>query len=94
MPISISEHAPTLLIRRSAFERAGLTRAELDHDLGLTPDEFTVEGELIAVGPLHASDGLERAIRLLEDRGLEVFDDFFELSGNWPDWLKLFAMAR
>ena len=23
--------------------------------------------------------------------GLTYFDDFFELSGNWPEWLKLFA---
>jgi hypothetical protein len=27
----------------------------------------------------------------LEQAGLTYFDDFFELSGNWPDWLQLFA---
>ena len=26
-----------------------------------------------------------------ESSGLVYFDDFFELSGNWPDWLTLYA---
>ena len=30
-------------------------------------------------------------IAQLEDAGLVYFDDFFELSGNWPEWLQLFA---
>jgi len=29
----------------------------------------------------------------LERAGLIYFEDFFELSGNWPDWLQLFAGA-
>jgi hypothetical protein len=94
MPITINDGAPTLLIRRSAFERVGLTRADIDDALGLTADEFAVEGDLIAVGPLHTNDGLERGIELFEARGLEMFDDFIELSGNWPSWITLFAMGR
>ena len=31
-------------------------------------------------------------IAQLEEEGLVYYDDFFELSGNWPDWLRLFAM--
>jgi hypothetical protein len=27
----------------------------------------------------------------LEQNGLVYFDDFFELSGNWPEWLTLYA---
>jgi hypothetical protein len=27
----------------------------------------------------------------LENAGLTYFDDFFELSGNWPEWLQIFA---
>ena len=30
-------------------------------------------------------------IEELEESGLTYFDDFFELSGNWPDWLTLYA---
>jgi hypothetical protein len=30
----------------------------------------------------------------LENRGLAYFDDFFELSGNWPAWLSIYAMSR
>jgi hypothetical protein len=27
----------------------------------------------------------------LESLGLVYFDDFFELSGNWPAWLNVFV---
>ena len=84
--------APTLLIRKHAFERVGLTRAQFDEALTLTPDEFRVEGGLIAVGPLVGEDTLTELIALLEERGLVYYDDFFELSGNWPAWLRLFVM--
>lgn len=92
MPITISSTAPTLLIRKQAFERVGLTRAQFDEALTLTADEFRVEGGLIAVGPLVGEDTLTDLIALLEERGLVYYDDFFELSGNWPDWLRLFVM--
>jgi hypothetical protein len=29
----------------------------------------------------------------LETIGLRYFDDFFELSGNWPDWLSMFVTS-
>jgi hypothetical protein len=92
MPLPISHTAPTLLIRKSAFERAALTRAQFDEALNLTADEFRVEGSLIAVGPLVGEDTLSDLIAQLEEHGLVYYDDFFELSGNWPDWLRLFAM--
>jgi len=92
MPLPLSNAAPTLLIRQSAFERAGLTRAQFDEALGLTPDEFRVEGALVVVGPLVGEDSLGELIAQLEEAGLAYYDDFFELSGNWPDWLRLFAM--
>ncbi len=93
MPIPLSHTAPTLLIRRSAFERVGLTRQMLDEALGLTDDEFRLEGALIAVGPLVGETALTELIDALERAGLVYFDDFFELSGNWPEWLGLFAMT-
>ncbi len=91
MPLSVSNSAPSLAIRRSAFERADLTRQAFDEALGLTPDEFRLEAGLIIVGPLFGEGTLTDLIDTLESRGLVYFDDFFELSGNWPDWLKLFA---
>jgi len=93
MALALSGDAPTLFILRSAFERAALTRQQMDEALGLTPDEFRVEGPLIAIGPLVGETGLTELIETLEARGLVYFEDFFELSGNWPVWLKLFAMA-
>lgn len=92
MPLTIDHTAPTLLIRKSAFERAGRSRAQFDEALGLTADEFRVEGSLIAVGPLVGEDALTDLIAQLEEGGLVYYDDFFELSGNWPDWLRLFVM--
>lgn len=92
MPLILPNTAPTLLIRKSAFERVEMTRAHVDEALGLTPDEFRIEGALIAIGPLVGEDTLSELIERLEDAGLVYYDDFFELSGNWPEWLRLFAM--
>ena len=92
MPLPIDGSAPTLLIRKAAFERAGLSRAQFDEALLLTADEFRMEGSLIAVGPLVGEDTMSELIEQLEAAGLVYFDDFFELSGNWPDWVRLFAM--
>jgi len=91
MPLSVSNSAPSLAIRRTAFERADLSRQAFDEALGLTPDEFRLELGLIIVGPLFGDTSLTDLIETLEARGLVYFDDFFELSGNWPDWLKLYA---
>ena len=93
MPLSTPAGAPTLLIRKEAFERAGLTRARLDERLNLTPDEFRIEGALIAVGPIHEEPSLLALVEELEELGLNYFDDFFELSGNWPNWLQIFVMS-
>jgi hypothetical protein len=95
MAIAVDAGAPTLFMRREAYEKSGLTRAQLDERLGLTPDEFRVEGNLIAIGPIYGTDGdaLGELISELETLGLVYFDDFFELTGNWPEWLKLFAGA-
>ncbi len=94
MPLEISSRAPTVLIRRSAFERGGLARADIDARFNLTPDEFRAEGELIAIGPLYDDDALAVLTDQLEALGLVYFDDFFELSGNWPPWLHLYVTAR
>ena len=93
MPLPVSNIGPSLAILRSAFERADLTRQAFDEALGLTADEFRVEAELIIVGPLVGESSLTDLIEQLEGRGLVYFDDFFELTGNWPDWLTIFATA-
>src|SRR3954447_6301075 len=79
LPLTLTTRAPTLLIRRDAFERAGLTRAALDRWLNLTDEEFRVEGPLVAVGPLYGDDALPALIEELERRDLVYYDDFFEL---------------
>ena len=93
MPLPIASGATTLLIHRSAYERSGLSRQAIDERFGLTADEFRVEAMLVAIGPLSAEDSLTDMIAELESNGLTYFDDFFELTGNWPEWLKLFAAA-
>ena len=93
MALNIASGAPTLLIRRAAYESSGVTRAAIDERLGLTPDEFRVEGDLVSIGPLHgaAGDALGELVFDLEQLGLVYFDDFFELSGSWPEWIRVFA---
>jgi hypothetical protein len=94
MPLQLPHDAPTLLIRKRAFEQHALARADFDLTLHLTDEEFRVEGDLIAVGPVYDAAGLAQVVADLEARGLVYFDDFFDLSGNWPEWLKVYAMAQ
>jgi hypothetical protein len=91
MPIELSHGRVVVLIRQSAFERTKLNRQAIDERYNLTDEEFRVEDGLIALGPLPSDDLLPELIEDLETSGLVYFDDFFELSGNWPDWLSLYA---
>ena len=91
MPLELSVGRAVVLIRQSAFERNGLTRLGVDERYNLTDQEFRVEDGLIALGPLPSEDMLPELVDDLEESGLVYFDDFFELSGNWPDWLALYA---
>jgi len=93
MPLEVPPLAPMLFIRKTAFERCGMTRAAFDERLNLTDDEFRMEGDLIAIGPLPGESMLTDLIDEMESAGLTYFDDFFELSGNWPDWLRLYVMS-
>lgn len=91
MPLELSHDRAVVLIRQTAFERGGLTRRAIDERYNLTDEEFRVEDGLVALGPLPSDDLLPDLIDDLEKSGLIYFDDFFELSGNWPDWLILYA---
>ncbi|HVT39724.1 MAG TPA: hypothetical protein VHE78_11805 [Gemmatimonadaceae bacterium] len=93
MPLSLTHGATTLVVRKDAFERAGFTRRQIDEALTLTDEEFRVERNLVGIGPIYEVDGLATLIESLEQRGLVYFDDFFEMSGNWPEWLSLFVLA-
>jgi hypothetical protein len=44
------------------------------------------------VGPLVGDDSATDLIAQLEDAGLVYHDDFVEIPGQWPGWLRLFAM--
>jgi len=83
-----------MLVRKTAFEQLGLARGHFDARYNLTPDEFRVEGELIAIGPLYDEEALGALTGELELLGLVYFEDFVEMSGNWPQWLSMFARAR
>jgi hypothetical protein len=93
MPLSVSHGTPTIFIRREAFERVGLTRTALDARFNLTDEEFRVEGRVVAIGPLVGEDALTALIGELEDVGLTYFEDFFELTGNWPEWVRLVVVG-
>jgi hypothetical protein len=91
MPLQIQPGAPTLFMRRSAYERSGLVRAALDTQLGLTADEFRVEGDVVAIGPVYDEGAFASLMAKLEELDLVYYEDFFELTGNWPEWLTVFA---
>jgi len=91
MALELAHGHAVILIRQSAFERSGITRSAIDERYNLTADEFRVEEGLVVLGPLPSDDILPELIDDLEQSGLVYFDDFFDLSGNWPEWLTLFA---
>ena len=93
MPIQLDHNRPTILIRQPAFEAAGIARSEIDSKYNLTDQEFRVEGGIVAVGPLPSDDLLPELIEDLEKRGLVYFDDFFEMSGNWPEWIAIYIRS-
>jgi hypothetical protein len=94
MPIELAHNRASILIRRAAFERANLVRSAIDEKYNLTDEEFEVEEDLVVIGPLPSDDMISQLIADLESSGLTYFDDFFDLSGNWPDWLSVYARAR
>ena len=83
-----------LIIRREAYERAGLTRQSIDQRLNLTPEEFRVDGRLVLIGPIPDDTGIRELLDDLESTGLAYFDDYFEFSGNWPSWIRVYAAER
>lgn len=91
MPLRIDAGQPSILIRKERYETSDLLRAELDSKFNLTDEEFRVGDQLVVIGPLPSDDLIAPIIEYLESNGLTYFDDFFELSGNWPEWLQLFA---
>ncbi|HXY29307.1 MAG TPA: hypothetical protein VEI06_01260 [Gemmatimonadaceae bacterium] len=93
MPLELTRDGPTMLIRKTAYERSGLSRRELDLELNLTSEEFQTEGDLVAIGPLYAPDAIGSLTARLEGLGLVYFDDFFEMSGGWPAWLRVYIRA-
>ncbi len=93
MPLHVETTGSTVFIRRQAFESNGLDRAELDQKYNLTDAEFRVKEDLVAVGPLSADEDLRSMLDYLETKGLVYFDDYFELSGNWPSWLAIFVRS-
>ena len=92
MPLPITNGLSTIFIRKPAFEKAGLMRVEIDQRFNLTDEEFRVEGDLIAIGPLPSDDMVAPMLEYFEEKGLAYFDEVFELSGNWPEWLRIYAM--
>ena len=94
MPLPLSAGAPTLLVKKAAYERAEITRAQIDQALTLTDEEFRVEHGLVAIGPIFDDAGFAALVEAFEASGLVYFEDFFEMSGNWPEWLSVFTLAR
>jgi hypothetical protein len=91
MPLEASHDRSVIIIRQDAYEKSGISRVALDERFNLTPEEFQVQEGLVVLGPLASDEMLTEMISELEQNGLVYFDDFFELTGNWPNWLTLYV---
>jgi hypothetical protein len=80
-----------LFIKRDAYERSGITREVIDQRLNLTAEEFRVDGRIVIIGPLPDDAALREVLDDFEEAGLAYFDEYFELSGNWPSWIRLYV---
>jgi hypothetical protein len=94
MPQEIPAGQSMLFIRREAYERSGITRQSIDERLNLTAEEFRVEGRLVMIGPIPDDAELRDILDDFEEAGLVYFDDYFELTGNWPAWVRLYVADR
>lgn len=94
MPQEIPAGQSMLLIRRDAYERSGISRQAIDERLNLTPDEFRVDGQLVLIGPIPDDTELRDTLDDFEAVGLVYFEDYFELTGNWPSWMRLYVADR
>lgn len=94
MPQEIPAGQSMLFIRRDAYERSGITRQSIDERLNLTAEDFRVEGRLVMIGPIPDDAELRDILDDFEEAGLVYFDDYFELTGNWPAWVRLYVADR
>jgi len=93
MAPELDQGRTSVIIRQAAFERANLLRSAIDARYNLTDAEFSVAEGLVILGPLPSDDDVSQMIDDLEKAGLVYFDDFFELSGNWPEWISLYVRS-
>ena len=93
MPLPLRAGASTLIVRKDAFERSGITRPQIDRVLVLTDNEFRVEKGIIAIGPIYDDKGLVALVDAFEAAGLEYEVDYCELSGGWPEWVNVLVMG-
>jgi hypothetical protein len=89
LPLKIESGLPSILIRKEKYEIASLVRADIDSQFNLTDQEFRVGDQLVVLGPLPSDEMIGPLTEYLESKNLSYFDDFFELSGSWPDWLQV-----
>jgi len=89
LPLKIESGLPSILIRKEKYESTGLVRADIDSQFNLTDQEFRVGDQLVVLGPLPSDEMIGPLTEYLESKNLSYFEDFFELSGNWPDWLQV-----
>jgi hypothetical protein len=46
------------------------------------------------IGPIPDDTALREILDDFEAAGLVYFDEYFELSGNWPSWIRLYVADR
>ena len=93
MALLVTQGVPTLFFRRDVVRARRAHARALDARLGLTDAEFRVDGNLVAIGPIYDVDALGALVDELEQTGLVYYDDYFELSGSWPEWLAVLVRA-
>lgn len=76
-----------LVIRKDALRERGVSLeallAAMKTDAPLDSDDW-----LISFGPSFGQEALDGLIEELTSLGLQYFDDFIEVVGNYPEWCR------
>ncbi len=77
-----------LVVRRAALADRGVTYEHLLRAMEVDA-RLDADADLISFGPHFGGEAGSELARRLERLGLVYADDFFELTGDFPDWCGL-----
>jgi len=74
-----------IIIRRSALLERNIILEDVLDVMRVT-EPLDMNESLISFGPSFGKEALDELIAILQKKGLQYFEDFFEFVGDYPHW--------